>query len=487
MPLSFSASSLVPRLPRSILTRLPLLAVITVLAPAASAQPSPKTVIATRLDAPIRVDGRLDEAVWGRLPAIDDFTQGRPKPGAAPTERTQVYLAYDDEALYIGARLWRVKPENIARGMSRRDGMTNVERFTITLDPQRNRRTGVGFGISAAGVRSDQQHTQDADREGRESQFDPVWTAEARIDSLGWTAEMRIPFSQLRFPAAAEQQWGIQFDRWMPDKNEDLSWVHVPPSETGFISRFGTLRGIEGVRATRPIELMPYAAGDATKRASSAVDNPLDRPYAGRFGVDAKAAIGNSLTLDATINPDFGQVEADPAEVNLSAFETFFDERRPFFTEGGEMLRGNSGANYFYSRRIGAAPRVPVSGDFVDSPNASTILGAAKLTGRLPSRLTVAGLAAVTAAERARAYDSSTAITQSYRVEPRTLYGVFRLQQEVGTQASTVGLAMTTVQREVGSDSTLQSRLASEAYFGSFDWRIRLKQGRYAIRGFVAA
>jgi hypothetical protein len=433
---------------------------LAALAAPASAQPSSKTVVATRLDAPVRVDGRLDEAIWARLTPLEDFTQTRPTPGGRPTERTQVYVAYDDEALYIGARLLRQDPSRIARGLSRRDGMTNVERFTITLDPQLNRRTGVGFGISAAGTRSDHQHTQDADREGRESQFDPVWTAEARIDSTGWSAEMRIPFSQLRFPAAAEQRWGVQFDRWMPDKNEDLSWVDIPPSETGFISRFGTLRGIEGVSSTRPVEVMPYAAGDATRRASTGVENPLDRPYAGRVGVDAKAALGSSLTLDVTVNPDFGQVDADPAEVNLSAFETFFDERRPFFTEGSEMLRGNSGANYFYSRRIGAAPRVPVSGDFVDVPNASTILGAAKLTGRLPSRLTVAGLAAVTAAERARAYDSSTAITQSYRVEPRTIYGVLRLQQEVGTQASTVGLAMTTVQRDVGSDSTLRSLLA---------------------------
>ena len=439
-----------------------------------------------RLDAPIRVDGKLDEEVWGRIPATADFTQQRPVPGAKPTERTEVYIAYDDEALYVGVRLWRERPQDIARGLSRRDGQTSVERFTITLDPQRDRRTGVGFGISAAGQRSDHRHTKDDDRDGRESQFDPVWTAEAVIDSLGWTAEMRIPFSQLRFPAASEQQWGVQLDRWMPDKNEDVQWVDVPPSETGFISRFGTLRGIEDVRSARPIELLPYAAGDATWRARERANNPFDRPYTARVGLDAKAALGSNLTFDATINPDFGQVDADPAEVNLSAFETFFDERRPFFTEGSEMLRGNSAANYFYSRRIGAAPRISVPGDFVDAPSASTILGAAKLTGRLPSGLTVAGLAAVTAAERARTYDSLTAITESYRVEPRTAYGVVRLQQELGTQASTVGLAMTTVHRDVAADTTLSKRLARAAYYAGVDWRLRFQQGKYAISGFVA-
>ncbi|MCL4212692.1 MAG: carbohydrate binding family 9 domain-containing protein [Gemmatimonadales bacterium] len=474
-------------MPRPYRRYLAIPALATLLATPLSAQPSSKVVTATRLDAPVRVDGRLDEPVWARITPVEDFTQSRPVPGGAPTERTSFYVAYDDDALYIAARLWRQDPSRIARGMSRRDGMTNVERFTVTLDPQRDRRTGVGFGISAAGSRSDHRHTQDSDREGRESQFDPVWTAEAVIDSLGWTAEMRIPFSQLRFPPAAEQQWGIQVDRWIPDKNEDLNWVEIPPSETGFISRFATLRGIEGVRSVRPIELLPYAAGDATYRASTAVVNPLDQRYAGRAGLDAKAALGGHLTLDATVNPDFGQVDADPAEVNLSAFETFFDERRPFFTEGSEMLRGNSAANYFYSRRIGAAPRVSVSGDFVDAPKSSAILGATKLTGRLPNRLTVAGLAAVTASERARTYDSTTAVTESFRVEPRTAYGVFRLQQEVGTQASTVGLAMTTVQRDVGSDTTLARRLSRAAYFGSVDWRLRFKQGRYAISGFFGA
>ena len=450
-----------------------------------SAQPSDKVARATRTDRPPQVDGRLSEALWSQLAPLDDFSQQRPKPGAAASERTQVYVAYDDAAIYIGARMLRTDPAKIARNMSRRDGMSNAERITVIFDPQRDRRTGVGFGVSAAGVRSDYRHTQDNAMMGRENQFDPVWTAAAVIDSTGWSAEMRIPFSQLRFPEGGEQQWGMQISRWMPDKNEDVQWVMIPPSETGYISRFGTLRGLTGVRASRPVELIPYVAGDATRRASTAVSNPLNRPLAGRAGADAKFAVGSSLTLDATVNPDFGQVEADPAEVNLSAFETFFDERRPFFTEGSEMIRGN-GAQYFYPRRIGAPPHATASGDFVDAPHSSTILGAAKLTGRLPSRLSVGSVMAVTAQENARVFHSDSAKTNSVAVEPRTAYGVLRLQQEIGKQASTVGMSMTTTLRDFGANNALQQLLTRRALYGGADWRMRFQQGRYAFSGFVA-
>jgi hypothetical protein len=455
------------------------------LASNAAAQPSTKTALATRIDRAPTIDGRMNEPLWAQARVIDDFEQLRPTPGAAPSERTRIYIVYDNDAIYVGARMLRADPASIPRMMSRRDGQANAEKITVVFDPQMDRRTGVGFGVSSAGVRSDFRHTRDEEMGGRESQFDPVWVAAARVDSAGWTAELRIPFSQLRFPAGDTQRWGLQVNRWIPDRNEDLFWVMVPPSETGYISRFGTLEGIAGVRSARPVELLPYVAGDATRRASTAAENPLARPYTSRMGLDAKASVGSGLTLDVTVNPDFGQVEADPAEVNLSAFETFFDERRPFFTEGSEMLRGN-GAQYFYPRRIGAPPHVSVSGDFVDTPSSSTILGAAKLTGRLPSRLTIGALTALTAAEQARVYMIDSSRTSSYAVEPRTAYGVVRLQQEIGTQASTVGLSMSSVHRDVGGEPVIAARLAREAYFAGADWRIRFQQGRYAISGFVA-
>lgn len=457
------------------------------LAPAmVEAQPSSKVARASRVSgAAPRVDGRLDPGEWATAQVISDFLQQRPREGTEPSEKTEVWVLYDDQSLYIGARMHRANPNDISRTVTRRDGFGNAERLVVTFDPQMDRRTGVGFGVSVAGVRSDWRHTQDDEMRGRESQFDPVWNAAAASDSLGWTAEMRIPFSQLRFPPNDQQRWGFQVDRWMPDKNEDIQWVMIPPRETGYISRFGTLEGIEGVRSMRPVELVPYIAGDATRRATAVTNNPLNHPYAGRLGMDAKFAVGSNLTLDATVNPDFGQVEADPAEVNLSAFETFFDERRPFFVEGAEMIRG-PGAGYFYSRRIGAAPRGSASGDFVDIPRSSTILGAAKLTGRLPSRLSVGGLLAVTAAENARTHSLDSAITRTVAVEPRAAFGVLRLQQEIGSQASTLGAAITAVRRDVGGDPVLGALMTREAYYGGFDWRLRFQQGRYALSGFVA-
>ncbi|MEY4957697.1 MAG: hypothetical protein RL409_1954 [Gemmatimonadota bacterium] len=449
------------------------------------AQPSPKIARAVRVSRAPRIDGRLDDAAWSRLTPIADFVQQQPREGQAPTEATEVFIAYDDEAIYVGARLHRRDPKELARAVTRRDGYGNSEKFTITFDPQMDRRTAVGFGVSVAGVRSDFRHTQDDDMRGRESQYDPVWTAATREDSSGWTAEMRIPFSQLRFPKAERQRWGLQMDRYLPDKNEDIQWAMVPPRETGYVSRFGTLEGLDGVSPTRPVEFLPYVAGDATRRATASTANPLNRPFAGRMGLDAKTALGSSLTLDATVNPDFGQVEADPAEVNLSAFETFFDERRPFFTEGSEMVRGN-GAQYFYPRRIGAPPRGSATGDFVDMPRNSTILGAAKLTGRLPSRLSIGAVTAVTAAEQARVFRVDSGVTNTVQVEPRSTYGVLRLQQEIGRQASTIGASFSTVQRSVGNQPTLASLLTRESYFGGADWRIRFQQGKYAISGFVA-
>lgn len=449
------------------------------------AQPSPKVARAVRVSRAPRIDGRLDDATWSRLTPIADFVQQQPREGQAPTEATEVFLAYDDEAIYVGARLRRRDPKDLARAVTRRDGYGNAERFTITFDPQMDRRTAVGFGVSVAGVRSDFRHTQDDDMRGRESQFDPVWTAATNEDASGWTAEMRIPFSQLRFPKAERQRWGLQMDRYLPDKNEDIQWAMVPPRETGYVSRFGTLEGLDGVSPTRPVEFLPYVAGDATRRATATTANPLNRPFAGRMGLDAKTALGSSLTLDATINPDFGQVEADPAEVNLSGFETFFDERRPFFTEGSEMVRGN-GAQYFYPRRIGAPPRGSATGDFVDIPRNSTILGAAKLTGRLPSRLSIGAITAVTASEQARVFRIDSGVTNTVQVEPRSTYGVLRLQQEIGRQASTIGASFSTVQRSVGSQPTLASLLTRESYFGGADWRIRFQQGKYALSGFVA-
>jgi hypothetical protein len=455
---------------------------VALLAGPTAAQPSAKTIQAQRItgEGP-RIDGRLDDAVWRNAQPVDDFRQQRPIENAPPSERTEVLVLYDDDALYIGARMFRREPSKIARPMARRDVSGNAERLALVFDTYMDRRTGYGFSVSAAGVKGDYYLSQDDEHRGRSSQFDPVWETAAALDSTGWSAEMRIPFSQLRFNAAEEQAWGLMIDRLMPDKNENIRWVVIPQRETGYISRFGTLRGIRGIQPTRPIELVPYVAADATQRANADPDDPFHQPFGGRVGADAKLGIGSNLTLDLTVNPDFGQVEADPAEVNLSAFETFFDERRPFFTEGNDLLRGQ-GPGYFYSRRIGGAPHRSATGDYVDAPTASTILGAAKLTGRTATGMSVGSLLALTRAERARVYDSETSTTSRVPVEPLTAFGVVRLQQEIGRQASTVGMTLTAVRRDLGADS-LAALLPREAFSGGADFRWRMKEGMYAITG----
>lgn len=460
-------------------------ALLFVFSPSVGAQSSPKRAMAVHLSVPApRIDGRLDDPAWAGIAALDDFEQQRPIEGAEPSEPTNVIILYDPEALYIGARMFRAKPGDILRSITRRDGSGAAEHFQVSFDTHLDRRTGYTFRVTAAGARADLHHSRDADNDGREFQYDPVWDVVTTVDSLGWIAEMRIPFSQLRFPDADRQEWGFQLERWMPDKNENLQWVMMPAKETGYISRFGTLTGIEGVKSVRPVELLPYVALDATRAAHPDPSNPFRDPTSLRTGLDAKFGIGSNLTVDATVNPDFGQVEADPAEVNLSAFETALEERRPFFTEGARMMEV-TGSSSFYSRRIGGPPHLSASGDFVDQPGASRILGAAKLTGRTPSRLSIGALMALTDRVNARAFSIDSNSTERVLVEPRTGYAVVRLQQEVGQQASTFGGIITAMRREQTSDSAVTARLSDQAYSGGIDWRIRWQDGRYAVSGFA--
>ena len=412
-----------------------------------------KSARAARLaGAPPRIDGVLDDAAWAQAPVIADFVQKIPTEGAEPSVPTEVRILYDDHGLYVGARLRRPDPNAIRTSITRRDGDSDAEVFTISLDPYLDRRTAYSFSVSSGGVRGDAYHSQDSEDSGREAQYDPVWDAHARVDAEGWTAEMHIPFSQIRFNAAAEQTWGLELTRTIPDRNERLQWVLIPVAAAGFSSHFGYLEGIAGIPRARRLELLPYVAGDLTFRANVAPRNPFDDKVGGRAGGDLKYGLGPNLTLDATINPDFGQVEADPAVVNLTAFETIFEERRPFFIEGNELLTGRGQSfigrpSWFYSRRVGAAPRGFASGDFVDSPTNTTIATAAKVTGRLASGLSIGALAAVTPREYARTFDTTSAFTDRVAVEPPSSYGVLRLQQEFGSRQSNVGASVTHVRR----------------------------------------
>jgi hypothetical protein len=453
--------------------------------PAAGDPSARSQVRAVRIDGPPPVvDGRLDEGVWAAAPAAKGFVQKQPEEGAPALDDTEVRFLYDDRALYVGARMHKRDAPTIRAPMGRRDGGFQAEVILIAIDAYLDRRTAYSFGVTSSGVRMD--HAQPHDVEVPfDASFDPVYEAKARIDSLGWTAEFRIPFSQLRFLDRPVQVWGINLNRWVPERSEDSFWVMIPPSETGWASRFGELHGIEGIEPSRRIELLPYVAGAAKMRSEIDETDPFaeKNDLELRAGADLKMGLGPNLTLEATVNPDFGQVEADPAEVNLTAFETFFPEKRPFFLEAANLFQP-SGPGWFYSRRLGASPKGSTNTDFADVPDNTTIVSAAKVTGRLASGLSVAGLTGLTSRETARTFDATAGTFDTVEVEPWTGYGVARLQQEFGPHASTAGIILTAVRRDLGEPG-LAALLARQALTGGADWNLRYRGGEIRTGGYV--
>ncbi|HVS04266.1 MAG TPA: DUF5916 domain-containing protein [Thermoanaerobaculia bacterium] len=431
---------------------------------------------------PPEIDGRLTEAIWQQAPAATGFVQRQPDEGAPASLPTEVRFLLAPDALYVGARMASDDPASIQAPISRRDNDAEADVLLVSLDTYRDRRTAYTFGITAGGVRIDRFHPED--RESADASFDPVWEARAHVGPDGWTAEMRIPYSQLRFLDQPEQSWGLNVVRFVPARNERSMWVLVPRQETGWSSRFGELTGIRGLRQGRRIELLPYAAGDAQRLGTPQPDNPFfeEEDLQGRVGADFKMGLGSSFTLEGTVNPDFGQVEADPAVVNLSAFEIFFPERRPFFTERAQLLRG-SGPAYFYSRRIGAPPVGRIDADYADVPEETAILGAAKLTGRLASGTSLGGLFAVTDREHARTWDAATGAFGRQLLSPYSGFLVLRAQQEVGRSASTVGASFTGVVRDLDAAEPATDLLTEEAWAGGLDWLLRLADDIYELSG----
>ena len=364
-------------------------------APRPEPTPAP-SVEAVRAPTPVTVDGRLDDEAWASVPPFADFTQRDPEEGQPATERTELRLLYDDDALYVGARLDDSEPERIVKRLSRRDESAEADRFSIYLDPRRDRLTGVRFEVSAAGVQNDEIIYNDT---WMDDSWDAVWLSAVSHDEHGWSVEMRIPFSELRFLPGDSQTWGVNASRVIQRKNESDWLALVPKTESGLASRMAELTGIRGVKPRTPLVLVPYAAGGAETGPADPGDPFFDGSSAfGSVGLDLRRKVGSSFALDATVNPDFGQVEVDPAVVNLTDFETFFPEKRPFFVEGAQIFDnfGRNGANnyygfmrtepdLFYTRRIGRVPQGYPEAEFASVPRATTILGAAKFTGKSAS------------------------------------------------------------------------------------------------------
>ena len=432
---------------------------------------------AIRASGAISLDGHLDEEAWQAATILGGFLQRDPDQGEPATEATELRVVFDDHALYVGARLADSDPAGIVRQLSRRDALAEADTFTLFLDPHRDRRTGVVLQVSAAGVQRDAAIYDD---NFEDDTWDGVWESAVSVDTGGWTVEMRVPFSQLRFPTTPGHAWGVNARRVVYRKNES-SWLElVPKNENGLASRMAGLEGIEGIVPGRHLELLPYVSGRAEYIEPASAADPFNdgsRLFGGA-GLDFRYGLGTGMALVGAINPDFGQVEVDPAVVNLTAFETFYEEKRPFFTEGSQVfLRfGRSGASeyttyyypepqLFYSRRIGRAPQGQAVGVYEDVPTATTILGAAKLVGRTKSGWNVGVLEAVTGSEYADV--ATTTSEDRVEVEPLTNYFVGRAQHAVGSRAS-VGFLGTAVLRDLDAPN-LDSLLVDRAFLGGAD------------------
>ncbi|MDE0684708.1 MAG: DUF5916 domain-containing protein [Candidatus Poribacteria bacterium] len=420
--------------------------------------------------APPQLDGVLDDDIWKTAPLHEGFRQRDPDEGEPASQRTTFQVVYDDEALYFGIMCYDNEPDKIVSRLVRRDNYVESDKIHINLDPHYNRQRAFWFTAYPSGSVTDGIA---ADSGWWNSTWDGVWEVKTQIHENGWAAEYKIPFHVLRFSPKAEYTWGLQVTRDISRKKENAHWRLIKRDEPGWVSRFGDLVGIKDIHPSRHLEVLPYAMGRTILNRETNLW--------GNIGADVQYGITTGTTLNATINPDFGQVEADPATLNLSAYEEFFRERRPFFVKGASIF-GNNDYSFFYSRRIGRQPGhfdLPEGADELNRPEATTILGAAKVVGRTQGGTSFGIMEAVTAPEYAQIEKSvDEQRTQSdHLIEPLTNYFVGRINQDVLKGNSQIGLITTAVNR----------RSSNAAYVGGLDWDLKFAEERYQITGTLAA
>jgi hypothetical protein len=436
--------------------------------------PTDSGAVAVRTPAALVIDGRDEESFWRSVPVISGFRQWQPTEGKPPRFRTEARVGYDAANLYVFVRAFDPHPDSIIKLLERRDTFTPSDMIWIFVDSYHDRRTGYEFGVNAAGVKIDQAIYDDGNEDGA---WDAVWDVATLIDSLGWTAEFRIPLSQMRYGTDPIHTFGFTIDRDIYRYAERVSWPMFSQAKAGLVSQFGALTGLADLEAPRRVEAMPYVV---TKSASTIIDNRFTQRSTVTVGGDVKYRVASNLTLDATVNPDFGQVEADPAVLNLSAYESFFDERRPFFVAGRGLFRFDvncsavncNSEGLYYSRRIGRTPELAgVYGDTLPL-QPTPILGAAKLIGRFPSGLTLGVLDAMTQRE---------ASPGDTTYEPAANFAVVRASQDLRQGNSGIGAMFTAVNRR--TDAWSSPYLARDAYVGAVDFRHRLLGNNYELSG----
>ena len=432
------------------------------------------------------IDGLLDDTPWSSVEWGNNFTQRQPYDGKPPTFQTAFKILYDDNNIYIGIRAFDKEPASIVERLSRRDE-SEGDMVEVTIDSYNDKLTGFQFTVNAAGVKTDAIITND---NSEDLTWDPIWYAKTAIDSLGWTAEMKIPLNQLRFSKKVDQTWGLQVWRNIYRMQEQSIWKYIPKDASGWVSLFGELNGIRNLVPKKEIEVIPYIVAKAN-RFQKEEGNPFakGRENTMSAGVDGKIGVTNDFTVNYTINPDFGQVEADPSEVNLSAYETFFAEKRPFFIEGKNIFDfkptmgdgPNSSDNLFYSRRIGRSPHH--SPDLNDNehakvPDQANILGAFKLSGKTRDGWSVGLLEAFTQKETAAI--ELEGIRRKETIEPFTNYSAASLQKDINKGNTVIGTMFTATNRFI-TDTVLNS-LPTSAYTGGINYTRNFQHKNYYFR-----
>ncbi len=418
---------------------------------------------------PPRLDGVLDDEIWKTAPLHEGFRQQDPDEGEPATERTTFQVAYDDEVLYFGIMCYDSEPDKIVSRLVRRDSYVTSDTLDVVLDPHRNGQNAFWFTVYPSGSVTDGVISGGT---SWDNAWNGVWEVKTKIHKSGWSAEYKIPYHVLHFAPEKKYTWALQVSRTISRKKEVTFWRFVKKDEPSWVSRFGDLTGIESIHPPHHLELIPYTMGRTTFNGKT--------DFWGNIGGDAQYGITSGITLNATINPDFGQVEADPARLNLTAYEEYFEERRPFFVRGASIF-GSNDYNFFYSRRIGRRPghfEIPDGATELSRPEATTILGATKIVGKTQGNTHVGIMQAVTAPEYARIEEvvDGKKVQDDYLIEPLTNYFVGRINQDVLEGNSRVGLITTAVNRQ-NSDA---------AYVSGFDWDLKFAKDRYQITGTLA-
>ncbi|MEO7801192.1 MAG: DUF5916 domain-containing protein [Ginsengibacter sp.] len=448
-----------------------------------------KKYVTQRLAHAIELNGIPDEEAWNSVEWGGDFTQWQPNEGKAPSQKTNFKILYDNTFLYIAYRCHDLAPDSIIKRMSRRDEFPG-DWVEINIDSYHDLRTAFSFTLSVSGVRSDEFVSSDGNN--WDASWNPIWFAQAHVDKEGWTGEVKIPLSQLRYGNDPDKVWGFQVTRRILRKEERSTWQYIPQTSGVWVSRFGELHGLKDIPLHRQVEIAPYIIAKADKYKKEP-GNPFAKGFDKKLtaGLDGKLAITNDLILDYTVNPDFGQVEADPSQVRLDGYQNFFEERRPFFIESSNIFNyqltgSEAGGDYdadllFYSRRIGSSPHGFVNADsgYIDMPQNTSILGAAKFSGKTKKGLSIGILESIT--QREMATISNNGVKTEQLVEPLTSYFVSRLQKDYKSGNTIIGGIFTGVNREKG----LNDILHRNAYSAGLDFLHYWKKRTWYIRGNV--